>query len=75
MIWGQEGPVLGPPLTITTDGVTVTVSHGGVAGFRLQGSNDIGSPANWTDVPGNPLSVNFTIASQAGPLFFRLVSP
>ena len=75
MIWGQEGPVLGPPLTITTDGVTATVSHGGVAGYRLQRSSDIGSPANWMDVPGNPLSVNFTIASQPGPLFFRLVSP
>lgn len=75
MLWGQEGAVVGPPLTITTDGVTVTVSHGGVAGFRLQRSTDIGSPLNWMDVPGNPLSLNFTIASQPGPLFFRLVSP
>jgi Bacterial Ig domain len=75
MLWGEEGPVMGPPLTITTDGVTVTVSHGGVAGFRLQRSTDIGSPANWMDVPGNPLSLNFTIASEPGPLFFRLVSP
>ena len=75
MLWGQEGAVVGPPLTITTDGVTVTVSHGGVAGFRLQRSSDIGSPLNWMDVPGNPTSLNFTIASQPGPLFFRLVSP
>ena len=75
MLWGQEGAVVGPPLTITTDGVTVTVSHGGVAGYRLQRSTNIGSPANWLDVPGNPLSVNFTTTSQPGPLFFRLVSP
>lgn len=75
MLWGQEGAVVGPPLTITNDGVTVTVSHGGVAGFRLQRSSDIGSPANWMNVPGNPMSLNFTIASQPGPLFFRLVSP
>ena len=75
MLWGQEGAVVGPPLTITTDGVSVTVSHGGVAGFRLQRSTNIGSPANWMDVPGNPQSLNFTIASQPGPLFFRLVSP
>ena len=75
MLWGQEGAVVGPPLTITTDGERVTVSHGGVAGYRLQRSADIGSPASWMDVPGNPLSLNFNITSQPGPLFFRLVSP
>ena len=62
----------GPHLTIVDNGATVTITWAG--GGTLQGSSDIGSPANWTNVAGSPASP-FTIAHNAAAKFYRVTVP
>ena len=62
-----EGP---GPLTVARNGNQVTISW--TAGGVLQSNSNLGNPAGWTDVPGNPRSpFNVTLPATAMN-FYRL---
>jgi hypothetical protein len=72
--------VVGPLLTISHSGNSVSVSWPNMAGYILQQNNNLAVSAGWT-ASGYAISTNangtnsITITSPAGNLFFRLASP
>lgn len=71
MLW-SAGPS-GPRLQITGDSSSHTVTWDDPAGaYKLQQSSDLGNPAQWTDVPGDPGSPYGPVAPQSGHLFYQL---
>ena len=66
MLWGTT-----PELTITHSGANYIVRWNNNPDYRLQQSLNISSPANWTDVAGDPSSP-FTTTAPPGTRFFRL---
>jgi hypothetical protein len=67
----QHPLAAGPTLHISANGSVSTITWSG--GGTLQRSLDIGSPANWVNIPG--ASSPFVTNSPPAIQFFRVISP
>ncbi|HUR44876.1 MAG TPA: Ig-like domain-containing protein, partial [Candidatus Saccharimonadales bacterium] len=71
MLWATEAAA--PRLFISSNGSSVDVTWAGT-GFTLQQNSDLGNPALWQAVSGNPQNTyHFTPASNEPVRFFRLI--